>query len=299
MGARAAIVPRRQAWPLAAPPPAPSGRCQAGPGPRRTGSQHVARVSPLARWRARPVSAAPRCRHRPGGRVIGRGRYGHSAAIRALLGAECRGPHPAAGTRGRGSTRSPSLAGALGDAQTRARMTATPAAARWPARPLRWRTSKRSATRSTRAPRRSGSACATRRRHDSRWPSSTCTSARSGRERRPHATVPPQPRVYVRPEAACRSGRGRHSTRRRAPPRPLERFASPEAADKARAGNWWSAVPGGDTVSSRTIARPKRAGDQRGAANRNPCMPEAGGQLRRRRAGQEMSTGVSPAKRRA
>jgi hypothetical protein len=49
--------------------------------------------------------------------VIDRGRYGHSAAIYALLAAERRGHgHPPAGTRGSGSTRSPALAGALGDA---------------------------------------------------------------------------------------------------------------------------------------------------------------------------------------
>jgi hypothetical protein len=49
--------------------------------------------------------------------VITRGQYGHSAAVGALLAAERRGlRHPAAGTRGRDSTRSPSLAGALGGA---------------------------------------------------------------------------------------------------------------------------------------------------------------------------------------
>ena len=49
--------------------------------------------------------------------MISRGQYGHSAAVGALLAAERRGlHHPAAETRGRDSTRSPSLAGALGDA---------------------------------------------------------------------------------------------------------------------------------------------------------------------------------------
>jgi hypothetical protein len=49
--------------------------------------------------------------------MISHGQYGHSAAVSALLAAERRGlRHPAAGRRATDSTRSPSVAGALGDA---------------------------------------------------------------------------------------------------------------------------------------------------------------------------------------
>lgn len=49
--------------------------------------------------------------------MISRGQYGHSAAVDALLAAERRGlRHSAARTWASDSTRSPSLAGALGDA---------------------------------------------------------------------------------------------------------------------------------------------------------------------------------------